>query len=98
LLKDAPVLLLDEATSSIDTETEMLIQEALGRLMAGRTSLVIAHRLGTIRKADVVLVLDHGQLIEAGPPGALLGQDGAFAALLRAQGLADAPPARAPTR
>jgi ABC-type multidrug transport system fused ATPase/permease subunit len=98
LLKDAPVLLLDEATSSVDTETETLIQEALGRLMAGRTSLVIAHRLATIRKADLVLVLDHGQLLEAGPPAALLAQDGAFAALLRAQGLPDAPPARAPTR
>jgi ABC-type multidrug transport system fused ATPase/permease subunit len=97
LLKDAPVLLLDEATSSVDTETETLIQEALGRLMAGRTSLVIAHRLATIRKADVVLVLDHGQLLEAGPPAALLAQDGAFAALLRAQGVPDAP-TRAPTR
>jgi len=87
LLKDAPVLLLDEATSNVDTETEQLIQEALTRLMAGRTSIVIAHRLGTIRRADLVLVLDRGRLIEAGPPQTLLAQDGTFAALLRAQGL-----------
>ncbi len=91
LLKDAPVLLLDEATSSVDTETEALIQEALARLMAGRTSIVIAHRLATIRRADLVLVLERGRLVEAGPPAALLGQNGAFAGLLRAQGLLDAP-------
>jgi len=98
LLKDAPVLLLDEATSNVDTETEALIQEALARLMAGRTSIVIAHRLATIRGADLVLVLDHGRLVEAGPPAALLARDGAFAALLRAQGLLDAPSAGATTR
>ena len=91
LLKDAPVLLLDEATSSVDAETESLIQEALVRLMAGRTSIVIAHRLATIRRADLVLVLERGRLIESGSPAALLAQDGAFAGLLRAQGLLDAP-------
>jgi ATP-binding cassette, subfamily C, bacterial CydC len=93
LLKDAPVLLLDEATSNVDTETEQLIQEALNRLMAGRTSIVIAHRLGTIRRADLVLVLDGGRLVEAGPPADLLARDGAFAGLLRAQGLLTAPSA-----
>ncbi len=97
LLKDAPVLLLDEATSNIDTETEQLIQEALARLMAGRTSIVIAHRLATIRRADLVLVLDSGRLVEAGPPAALLARDGAFAALLRAQGLLP-PTSPAPAR
>ncbi|HLH26360.1 MAG TPA: ABC transporter ATP-binding protein [Chloroflexota bacterium] len=97
LLKDAPVLLLDEATSNVDTETEQLIQEALARLMAGRTSIVIAHRLATIRRADLVLVLDRGRLVEAGPPADLLAQDGAFAALLRAQGLL-AGPAPTPAR
>ncbi len=97
LLKDAPVLLLDEATSNVDTETEQLIQEALARLMAGRTSIVIAHRLATIRCADLVLVLDRGRLVEAGPPADLLAQDGAFAALLRAQGLL-AGPAPTPAR
>jgi thiol reductant ABC exporter CydC subunit len=91
LLKDAPVLLLDEATSNVDTETEQLIQEALARLMAGRTSIVIAHRLATIRRADLVLVLDRGRLVEAGPPADLLAQDGTFAALLRAQGLLASP-------
>ncbi|HEY7067505.1 MAG TPA: thiol reductant ABC exporter subunit CydC [Chloroflexota bacterium] len=93
LLKDAPVLLLDEATSNVDTETEQLIQEALARLMAGRTSIVIAHRLATIRRADLVLVLDRGRLVEAGPPADLLAQDGTFAALLRAQGLLTVPSA-----
>src|SRR5262249_53734793 len=93
LLKDAPVLILDEATSNGDVGTEDLIQEALARLMAGRTSIVIAHRMGTIRRADLVLVLDSGRLVEAGPPTSLLAQDGAFAALLRAQGLLDAPAA-----
>ena len=89
--------MLDEATSNVDTETEQLIQEALARLMASRTSIVIAHRLATIRRADLVLVLDRGRLVEAGPPAALLAQDGAFAALLRAQGLL-ATPSAAPTR
>ena len=91
LLKDAPVLLLDEATSNVDAETESLIQEALVRLMAGRTSIVIAHRLATIRRADLVLVLERGRLVESGSPAALLAQDSTFAGLLRAQGLLDAP-------
>src|SRR5438094_9834756 len=66
LLKDPPVLILDEATASVDTATERLIQEALEHLMANRTSIVIAHRLSTIVRADQILVLDHGQIIERG--------------------------------
>jgi ABC-type multidrug transport system fused ATPase/permease subunit len=81
----------------VDTETEQLIQEALARLMAGRTSIVIAHRLATIRRADLVLVLAGGRLVEAGSPVDLLAQDGTFASLLRAQGLLVASSA-APTR
>ncbi|MEI9893889.1 MAG: ATP-binding cassette domain-containing protein [Chthoniobacter sp.] len=60
LLKDPPILVLDEATASVDTNTERLIQQALDRLMEGRTSFVIAHRLSTVRHADQILVLDHG--------------------------------------
>ena len=66
LLKDPPILILDEATASVDTATERLIQEALERLMANRTSIVIAHRLSTIVRADQILVLDHGRIIERG--------------------------------
>src|SRR5947209_7806115 len=66
LLKNAPILILDEATASVDTATERLIQEALERLMADRTSFVIAHRLSTIRKADQIVVLRHGQIVERG--------------------------------
>ena len=67
LVADPAILLLDEATSSIDTVTEMKIQEALERLMEGRTSFVIAHRLNTVRKADLVFVMENGKLIESGP-------------------------------
>jgi GNAT superfamily N-acetyltransferase len=66
LLRNCPILILDEATASVDTATERLIQEALHRLMAGRTSFVIAHRLSTIRHADLILVLRHGEIIERG--------------------------------
>ena len=68
LLKDAPILILDEATSSVDAETEALIQEAMGRLLAGRTALVIAHRRSTIERADRVVVLEAGRVIEDGTP------------------------------
>src|SRR5258707_3502915 len=67
LLKDPPILILDEATASVDTATEKLIQQALERLMAHRTSFVIAHRLSTVRNADQILVLRAGQSIEPGP-------------------------------
>jgi len=85
LLKNAPILILDEATASVDTATERLIQEALERLMAGRTSFVIAHRLSTIRQADQILVLRHGEIIESGTHEELLELDGLYAKLARIQ-------------
>jgi ABC-type multidrug transport system fused ATPase/permease subunit len=86
LLKNSPILILDEATASVDTATEKLIQEALERLMANRTSFVIAHRLSTIRKADQILVLRHGQIIERGTHEELLAMNGLYAKLAHIQG------------
>ncbi len=85
LLKDAPILILDEATASVDTATERLIQEALERLMSGRTSFVIAHRLSTIVKADEILVIRGGEIIERGTHEELLASDGLYAKLARIQ-------------
>lgn len=85
LLKDAPVLILDEATASVDTATERLIQEALERLMAGRTSFVIAHRLSTILNADQIIVLRHGEIVERGTHDELLRLEGLYARLARIQ-------------
>jgi ABC-type multidrug transport system fused ATPase/permease subunit len=85
LLKNAPILILDEATASVDTATERLIQEALERLMAHRTSFVIAHRLSTIRKADQILVMRHGEIIERGTHEELLSQGALYAKLARIQ-------------
>jgi ABC-type multidrug transport system fused ATPase/permease subunit len=85
LLKNTPIIVLDEATASVDTATEKLIQEALERLMANRTSFVIAHRLSTIRKADQILVLRHGEIIERGTHDELLAADGLYAKLARIQ-------------
>ena len=85
LLADAPILILDEATASVDTATERLIQEALERLMKGRTSFVIAHRLSTIRKADQILVLRQGEIIERGTHQELLEIGGLYSKLARIQ-------------
>ncbi|MCP5518371.1 MAG: ABC transporter ATP-binding protein [Verrucomicrobiales bacterium] len=85
LLKDSPLLILDEATASVDTATERLIQEALQRLMAGRTTFVIAHRLSTIVQADQILVLLHGEIHERGTHEELLARGGLYAKLARIQ-------------
>ena len=85
LLKNTPIIILDEATASVDTATEKLIQEALERLMAHRTSFVIAHRLSTIRRADQILVLRHGEIIERGTHDELLAASGLYAKLARIQ-------------
>ena len=90
LLKDPPILVLDEATSALDAGTETRLQAALEGAMQGRTTFVIAHRLATIRKADLILVLDHGRVIESGAFDELVEKGGAFAALASAQFMAKA--------
>jgi ATP-binding cassette subfamily B protein len=85
ILKDPRILVLDEATSSLDSESEKLIQEALKRVMAGRTSIVIAHRLSTIQAADLILVIDRGQIVERGTHHELLAQQGLYARLYETQ-------------
>ena len=85
LLKGAPVVLLDEATASLDVEGETRVQEALSRLLAGRTVLVVAHRMRTVENADKVVVLDRGRVVEQGAPADLLERDGLFARMVRLQ-------------
>ncbi len=84
ILKDAPILVLDEATASQDAENEALIQEAVSRLICGKTVIMIAHRLSTVRDADQILVMDHGRICERGKHSELLSSGGAYAALWRA--------------
>jgi ABC-type multidrug transport system fused ATPase/permease subunit len=85
ILADPRILLLDEATSALDTESERLVNEALERLMAGRTSLVIAHRLSTVRDADRILVLNHGRLVESGTHDELMARHGTYRLLAETQ-------------
>jgi subfamily B ATP-binding cassette protein MsbA len=85
LLKNAPLLILDEATSALDTESERLVQVALATLMQNRTTLVIAHRLSTIERADQILVLDQGRIVETGTHATLLQANGYYANLSRMQ-------------
>ncbi len=85
LLRDAPILILDEATSSLDSRTEILLNAALEDLQRGRTTLIIAHRLSTIRNADIIIVLEHGQVAESGTFNELYAKNGAFTMLVEAQ-------------
>lgn len=90
ILRDPEILILDEATSSLDSETEVLIQQALGTLLQGRTSIVIAHRLSTVVRADVIVVMDDGRIAEIGRHAELLASDGLYENLYRSQ-FRDAP-------
>ncbi len=87
LLRNPRILLLDEATSALDTESEAAVQVALGHLRQGRTTIVIAHRLSTVRDADLVVVMQDGRAVEQGTHAALLDQDGLYARLVRSQAL-----------
>ncbi len=85
ILRDAPLLLLDEATSALDAESERLVQNALERLMQDRTTIVIAHRLATVRAADRIIVMDQGRIVEQGRHDQLLAANGLYARLARLQ-------------
>ena len=77
-MADPKILILDEATSNVDTRTEKAIQDAMQRIMENRTSIIIAHRLSTIRDADLIVVMDHGEIVESGSHDALLSQKGKY--------------------
>ena len=85
MLRRPPILILDEATSSIDTRTEVLVQDAFEELMKGRTSFIVAHRLSTIKNADQILVMKAGNIIEQGTHEELLARNGFYANLYRSQ-------------
>jgi len=85
LLRDAPILLLDEATSALDSQSEKIVQEALDKLSGGRTTLVVAHRLSTVRNADTIIVIDRGRIIDHGTHEELLDRGGIYADLYRLQ-------------
>lgn len=85
ILKDAPILLLDEATSALDAESEVLVQQGLNTAMQGRTTLIIAHRLATVQKADRIIVMEHGKIVETGSPTELRNQSGLYARLASLQ-------------
>jgi ATP-binding cassette subfamily B protein len=90
VLRNAPILLLDEATSALDAESETLVQKALDKIMEGRTTLVIAHRLATVMRADRILVFDRGRLVEEGTHQSLIGRGGVYARLAELQFAPDA--------
>ena len=90
MLKRAPIILLDEATASLDVENETKVQKALSRLLEGKTTLVIAHRMRTISRADKIVVLEDGQVIEQGSPADLLAHDGKFAHMVQLQNQSEA--------
>jgi ATP-binding cassette subfamily B protein len=85
ILKDAPILLLDEATSALDAESEILVQQGLNAAMQGRTTLMIAHRLSTVQKANRIIVLENGHIVEIGSPAELREQGGLYARLAALQ-------------
>ena len=93
ILKDPAVLVLDEATSNLDTESERLIEDAMEKLLVGRTTLIIAHRLSTVRRADRLVVVDRGRIVEQGTHAALLARGGLYARLYQRQFREDLPAA-----